>query len=105
MGNTPRNNGFPDISKPRPKATELLVPVGMWKGGMYCIEIPQIRLDPNALVPKIWSHSKSEAEEQAREAIKNFQTMTKSLSIRDSRKADWKAKQAELTTPSLESQL
>ncbi len=45
-----------------PPATEIQVPIGMWKGGMYCIEIPALTHDKDAPTTKIWAHSQEEAE-------------------------------------------
>ena len=48
-----------------PPATEIQVPIGMWKGGMYCLEIPALTHDKDAPMTKIWAHSKAEAELKA----------------------------------------
>ncbi len=51
------------------KAEVIEVPMGMWKGGMFCIEIPALTHDKDAPTTKIWAHSQEEAEENVKKHL------------------------------------
>lgn len=90
------DNRYPiSVHRPTPKPTALTVPVGVWKQGMCCIELPELAADdPDAPVPCVWSSTEAGARKLAEKAIKQHAAIAITRSSRELGKASWVQAQA-----------
>ena len=83
------------INRPVVRHTALTVPAGIWKQGMFCIELPELAdRDPDAPVPCVWSSTEAGARKLAKQAIKQRKTVAKIAPQREIAKANWRQAQA-----------